>query len=109
MKGFCAGLANYVIVAAKKLGIINRPLPVVISGGVCKGDNIITELIEKYIKESIPGAYCLNAKFEPIIGAVLMEMDRIYPEGIPGEVMANIERCSTERGLYRNISTSGRQ
>ncbi|SFJ54781.1 BadF-type ATPase [Paenibacillus sp. UNC496MF] len=100
---FCADLANYVVVAAKKLNIVDRPLPVVISGGVCKGDNIIQELIEKRLKEKIPGAYCINARFEPVIGALLMELDRTYPQGIPVGVMETLERCCTERKLFRDI------
>ncbi|MBW7454332.1 N-acetylglucosamine kinase [Paenibacillus sepulcri] len=100
---FCAALANYVVVAAKKLNIVDRPLPVVISGGVCKGDNIIQELIEKHLKGKIPGAYCINARFEPVVGALLMDLDRIYPQGIPEDVMKTLEHCCTERKLFRDI------
>jgi len=99
---FCAALANYVIVASKKLNIVDRPLPVVISGGVCKGDNIIQELIEKHLQEKIAGAYCVNARFEPVIGALLMELDRIYPQGIPESVMKTLEHSCTERNLFRD-------
>lgn len=100
---FCAALANYVVVAAKKLDISGRPLPVVISGGVCKGDNIISELIEVYLKESIPGAYCINARLEPVVGALLLELDRVYPKGIPDNVMKTLESGCAERGLFRDI------
>ena len=100
---FCAALANYVIVAAKKLDMINKSFPVVISGGVCKGDNIITELIEKYLKEKIPGAYCINARFEPVVGALLLELDRIYSQGIPKNVLETLERCCMERKLFRIV------
>ncbi|SFM47460.1 BadF-type ATPase [Paenibacillus sp. 1_12] len=104
---FCAALANYVVVAAKKLNIVDRPLPVVISGGVCKGDNIILELIEKHLKGKIPGAYCINARFEPVVGALLQALDRIYPLGIPEDVMKTLERCCTERKLFREIGYAG--
>ncbi|MDR1531319.1 MAG: hypothetical protein LBS62_03900 [Clostridiales bacterium] len=100
---FCAALANYVIVAAKRLDIFDRPLPVIMSGSVCKGDNIIPVLVEKHLKEQLPKAYCANARFEPVVGALLLEMDRIYPEGVPRGVYAALERCCAERGLFRDV------
>jgi N-acetylglucosamine kinase-like BadF-type ATPase len=105
---FCAALANYVAVAAKRLNIGGRPLPVVISGGVCKeGDGIVAELIEKHLKKTMPKASCLNARLEPIAGALLMELDRIYPQGVPEGVMRTLEGCCAERGLFRDVGRLG--
>jgi N-acetylglucosamine kinase-like BadF-type ATPase len=98
---FCAALAKYVVVAARRLGIEGRSLPVVISGGVCKGDSVIPELVAKHIRAEIPEAYCVNARFEPVVGALLLEYDRAYPAGIPADVMKALEDSCVKYGLYR--------
>ncbi len=101
--GFCRALSLYVIVGAKKLGMQGRPVCVVISGGVCKGDSIISELVEKHLQEALPGAYCVDARFEPVVGALLLEYDKIYPAGVPDRVMAQLEAACAARGLFRPL------
>lgn len=102
----CAGLANYVIVAARQLAMEKRAITVVISGGVSKEDDLMSKLIEKHLKQELPSAYCVDARFEPVVGALLLEYDRIYPEGIPERVMKELEQCCAERGLVRKVAAT---
>jgi N-acetylglucosamine kinase-like BadF-type ATPase len=101
---FCRELAHYVIVAAGKLEMKDREIAMVLSGGVPKSGSIMLELLQKRLKEHLPGIICLNARFEPVIGALLLEYDRLYPEGIPGDVMRKIDHCATDRHLFRSFS-----
>lgn len=100
---FCRALAQYVIVAARQLGMQERPICVVISGGVCKGDSVISELVEKHLQAALPGAYCVDARLEPVVGALLLEYDKIYPQGVPQDVMARLEAACAARGLFRPL------
>jgi N-acetylglucosamine kinase-like BadF-type ATPase len=101
---FCKELAHYVIVAARKLGMKNREVIMVLSGGVPKSGSIMVELLQKNLKKDLPGINCLNARYEPVMGALLLEYDRLYPDGIPEDAMKEIDRCSVERNLFRSFS-----
>jgi N-acetylglucosamine kinase-like BadF-type ATPase len=100
---FCRELARYVIVAAIKLGIQKQEITMVLSGGVPKSGSIMVDLLQKDLKEDLPGTKCLNARFEPVVGALLLEYDHLYPDGIPGDVMRDLERCSGEHDLLRRL------
>jgi N-acetylglucosamine kinase-like BadF-type ATPase len=100
---FCRGLARYVVNAARKLKMEDREITLVVSGGVPKSGSIMTDLLQQRLKEDLPGITCLNALFEPVIGALLLEYDRLYPEGIPADVIGEMKRSCTERNLLREI------
>jgi N-acetylglucosamine kinase-like BadF-type ATPase len=101
---FSKELAHYVVVGARKLGMEKRDITVVMSGGVCKSDSLMTETIEKYLRHELPGAHCIDALFEPVVGALLLEYDKLYPEGVPPAVMATLERGCAERELFRKVA-----
>jgi N-acetylglucosamine kinase-like BadF-type ATPase len=101
---FCRELARYVIVAAEKLGMKDREITMVLSGGVPKSGSIMVELLQKNLKQDLPGINCLNARFEPVIGALLLGYDKFYSGKIPPDLMREIERCSAERNLFRSFS-----
>ena len=104
LEWFCKELAQYVIVASRKLGMQDREIRMVLSGGVPKSGSLMGKLIEKRLKEELPGVSCVNARFEPVIGALLLEYDRLYPEGISKEMMGQIERSCTEYSLFRTFT-----
>jgi N-acetylglucosamine kinase-like BadF-type ATPase len=106
---YCAGLAKYVIVAARRLSMEKRDITVVISGGVCKEDNVVSALVEKHLREALPGTRCVDACFEPVVGALLLEYDRIYPGGVPESVMGELERSCAQYGLFRRSRENGPQ
>jgi len=101
LEWFCEGLARYVIVAAQRLSMQDREITVVLSGGVPKSGAIMGELLKKYLKEKLPEIVFVNARFEPVVGALLLEYDRLYSGGIPGDVMERLENCCRERNLIR--------
>ena len=105
LQWFCSDLARYVIIAAIKLGMQEREISVVLSGGVPKSGSLMVDLLQKRFKEDLPGVNCIHACFEPVVGALLLEYDRIYLEGIPGEVMRRLEQNCAKRDLFRSFST----
>jgi len=105
LEWLCAELARYVIIGAKKLKMEERDITVVLSGGVPKSSSIMIELLDKRLKEQLPAVKCLSARFEPVVGALLLEYDRLYPEGTPEETMRQLEKSCEERMLYRSLES----
>jgi N-acetylglucosamine kinase-like BadF-type ATPase len=104
LEWFCRELARYVIVAARRLKMEDRDITMVLSGSVPKSGTLMSDLLQRRLKEELPGINCVNARFEPIVGALLLEYDRVYPDGIPEKVMRRLEQSVSERKLFRQIS-----
>ena len=101
LEWFCKGLARYVINAARRLKMKDREITVVLSGGVPKSGAIMGEILKKYLTEGLNELIFINARFEPVVGALLLEYDRLYSGGIPEDVMKRLENCCMERNLVR--------
>ena len=101
---FCGELAWYIIIAAGKLKMREREISMVLSGGVPKSGSLMLALLEQGLKKELPGIKCLHARFEPVVGALLLEYDRLYPAGIPDEVTRRLEQSCAGRNLFRSFS-----
>ena len=97
----CKELVEYVAIGARKVSIGSREFTVVLSGGVPKGGDIMYERLQHFLKARLPGTRCVDAKLEPVAGAMLLGYDRIYPGGTPSDVLGNLEENSAKRGLTR--------
>lgn len=102
LERYCEELAHYVAVAAKRLFMVDRSFDVVLSGGVSKGGSAMRDCLEQHLTRLLPGARCVEARFEPVVGALLLEYDRLYPDGIPVQVMATLEKDCRQLGLTRD-------
>ena len=96
-------IVQYVVIGVNKVGIGDRKLNVVLSGGVPKGGDIMRERLQHYLKESLPNSTCVEARLEPVVGAMLLAYDKIYPNDVPEDVMKNLEKHAAERNLIRKI------
>ena len=97
----CEELVVYVAIGVKKLSIGNRELNVVLSGGVPKGGDILRQRLHYYLKQSLPNAHLIDARLEPVVGAMLLGYDRVYTHGVPKDVTDTLERSCALRNLYR--------
>ena len=100
----CEGLVSYVDIGADILSVGGRNLTVVLSGGVPKGGDIMYERLEFFLKRRLPNAELVAARFEPVVGAILLGYDKLYPSGVPDDVMASLEKGCADRGLFRGNS-----
>jgi hypothetical protein len=66
-----------ILAVARKLGMIQDTFDVVMAGSVFKGDSpeLIEAMTEK-VREECPGARPVLPAFEPVVGALLMGMER---------------------------------
>jgi N-acetylglucosamine kinase-like BadF-type ATPase len=97
----CEGLVEYLVVGVKKLSVGERELDVVLSGGVPKGGGIMGERLCYYLGRRLPNARFVEARLEPVVGALLLGYDKLYPAGVPGDVVRTMEECCAARGLFR--------
>jgi N-acetylglucosamine kinase-like BadF-type ATPase len=98
---FCEELVVYVTIGVKALSIGEREINVVLSGGVPKGGDIMRERLHYYLKRSLPNACLIDARLEPVVGAMLLGYDKLYPHGIPEDVYETLEKSCTQRNLFR--------
>jgi N-acetylglucosamine kinase-like BadF-type ATPase len=101
----CGELVEYIVIGVRKLNIGERPFNVVLSGGVSKGGDIMGERLDFYLNKRLPNARFVDAKFEPVVGAMLLGFDRVYPDGVPNDVLKTLDKCCAERNLYRKDKT----
>jgi len=97
----CKELIVYIVIGVKALSIGDRKINVVLSGGVPKGGDIMRERLLHHLKQALPNANLINAKLEPVAGAMLLGLDKLYPQGIPEIVCDNFEQNCAERKLLR--------
>jgi len=99
----CEELVKYIVIGVKKLSIGERGFDVVLSGGVSKGGNIMGERLGYYLNKRLPNARFVEARLEPVVGAMLLEYDKLYPTGVPENVMRTLEECCAARKLIRTV------
>jgi N-acetylglucosamine kinase-like BadF-type ATPase len=97
----CGELVEYIVIGVNRLSIGERSLDVVLSGGVPKGGNIMGERLSYHLNKRLPNARFVEARLEPVVGALLLGYDKLYPNGVPEDVMQTLEKCCRERGLFR--------
>ncbi len=100
VQDFCEGLCGYVLHGAQRFGIGND-LTVVFSGGIVKVCPEIVSICSAYLSARMEGICCVNARYEPVIGAVLYWLDREYDYRIPARVMQRLDAQCAGRGLIR--------
>lgn len=105
VNGLCKRLSKYVVSGARRMGLSGDGFTVVISGGIVKAGMEMFEILEKHLKESMPGVKCINARYEPVIGSVLYFYDDYYNGGIPDEVLERLDSECVKYGLIRKSST----
>ena len=97
----CKDLVNYIVIGVKELAIGERELNVVLSGGVPKSGDIMSRCLLTHLQQALPNAQLIDAKFEPVVGALLLGYDNLYIRGIPKKVSDTLEINCAEHKLYR--------
>jgi N-acetylglucosamine kinase-like BadF-type ATPase len=69
-------LGDYVIVAARKVGLLEVPFTLVLTGGVFRHPSpFLRDTLVGHVRESAPGVCAIQSRFEPAAGAVLLALD----------------------------------
>ena len=69
-------LGDYVIVAARKVGLLETSFTLVLTGGVLRHPSpLLREAMIERVREAAPGVCPIQSRFEPAVGAVLLALD----------------------------------
>jgi N-acetylglucosamine kinase-like BadF-type ATPase len=70
------GLGDYAIVAARKVGLLETPFTLVLTGGVLRHpSSFLRDSLIARVQELAPGVRAIESRFEPVAGAVLLALD----------------------------------
>ncbi len=102
IEDFGTSISRYVTAGLKRFHMLDETVDVVLSGGIFKDKNLILlNTVSRAIKEKATRAKIINAKYEPVIGAALMALDKINDDGTTCEIEKNIRVSSSKFALIR--------
>ena len=71
-------LGEYVIVAARKVGLLETPFTLVLTGGVLRHPSpFLREALVTRVQDVTPGVRAIQSRFEPAVGAVLLALELV--------------------------------
>lgn len=98
---FAEELNTYITAGLKKMHMADQALDIVLAGSVFKGKgNPLTNHLILKIKEDIPKANVLRAKYEPVVGACVMGM--IQSHEFTEEMKRNLSDSAEKMSLLRD-------
>jgi N-acetylglucosamine kinase-like BadF-type ATPase len=69
-------LADYALVAARNVGLVDQPFPLVLAGGVFRHPSpLLREALVARVQAAAPGAQPTGARLEPAAGALLLAFE----------------------------------
>ena len=97
-----ARTAKFIRAAIKKLGLEKEKTVLIFSGSVYKNvGSVVTDKIIKMLSTDLPLLEYVQARYEPVCGALLTLLDRRYGGSIPMEVTNNFDRGCIKFNLIR--------
>ncbi len=104
---FGVSVSRYLVAGIKRYGLEAAKIDVVLSGGVFKaGSTVLFETIAAEIHRTAPHASVINARYEPVVGAMLWALDEKFHGDLPDRVLANCQTSAEEFDLIR-VTASG--
>lgn len=100
LRAFGRGLAELVTAGLRRFAMTGLDVEVVVSGSVFKGGTLIQEVMLADIRSAAPQARLINARYEPLVGAVLLGLEAIGVSIGPNEA-TGIEQSSQRLDLIR--------
>ena len=100
------GLAGLVSAGLQRFAMLHHEVDVVLSGSIFKGPgDMLQRSIQDALQDAAPRALLVEARYEPVVGAVLLGLERLGVALTP-DVEAAIERTSRHHGLLRHPTPS---
>lgn len=103
LKEFAAAWARYAVAGMKQKGMLDRPVAVYTSGSIFKSatDVMLGVLTEK-LQEANPQVRVADSGYEPIVGGVVLALEKALGGPLPGQVLQNVHTSAQALGLVRN-------
>jgi N-acetylglucosamine kinase-like BadF-type ATPase len=102
LRNFGKGSARLVTHGLRRFHMTGIEVDVVLSGSVFKGQGtLLVDTIAKHIHKVAPRARLVNARYEPVVGAVLLGLEKARAP-FTAKVRAAIEESALKFGLVRS-------
>lgn len=94
-------IAGFLVARIKKMGIADQDVDIVLSGSIfkCKFQEF-QRTVKEEILRNVPNANIIEARYEPVMGAVTMALQRIHGK-LAEDIYDNIEETSKQFPLRR--------
>jgi len=97
---FAKSISRYATASIEKYRMAGMDCDVVLSGGIFMAKNpLLVETISTQVHRVSSRAHVVNARFDPVVGALLMGLDRMY--GNNEAVKDNCKKSAKKLGLLR--------
>lgn len=94
-------IAGFLTARMEKMGIAGEPVDVVLSGSIFKCRfRQFQETVKKEILRCVPKANIVEAEYEPVVGAIVLGLRRLYGE-IPEAIYQTMKETSKQFPLRR--------
>lgn len=101
IRAFGEGLAELAVAGLRRFKMTDLAVDIVLSGSVFKGvGTLLEEVIIAYIHLAAPKARLVNARYEPVVGAVLLGLEALGTV-VDEQVKQKIEESSRRLNLVR--------
>lgn len=98
---FAEGNAEMAVAGLRRFGMLDLEVEVVLSGNIFKAKGpLLIDIITNTIRKDVPKARIVNARYEPVVGGVLLGLEKAGVD-INKQVKANIELSAQKLGLIR--------
>jgi N-acetylglucosamine kinase-like BadF-type ATPase len=96
------GFAETVTAQARRFGMTGLAFDLVLSGSVFKGPGThLNDAVRRGVLGVCPKANVIDARYEPVVGGVIMALEQIYGETLPADVLDRVGRSAADLGLIR--------
>ena len=105
MSKFAHRWAMYVVNGLSKICIsVDENIDVVLAGGIFKNcSDLWLDLIKSEIREYCPNAFCSLSSVEPVVGAVLLLLEKINRGTLSAEIINNVKKSKLYKQLQIKI------
>ncbi len=102
---FGEGCAGLLVNGLRRLDMLDLELEIVLSGGIFKAKSaLLRQILEQDVQTSAPHARFIEARYEPVVGAVLLALESLGIM-VRATIQENIERTAQRWGLVRTGSS----
>lgn len=104
---FADGCSRYALAGLRKFDMSDKQITVYLSGGIFKNtESLLNRMITAALQRENPKANIVNAEFEPVVGGVLLALEKVYGGEIPDKVVRQVRESAYTVGLSRKVDAN---
>lgn len=101
---FADGCSRYALAGLKKYGMLGKQVTVYLSGGIFKNlKSPLNKMLAELLQKEEPLAEIVDAEFEPVVGGVMIALEKAYGGALPSKVAKQVQISARSVGLTRKV------